>query len=278
MTSKIICVRCGYSLLGIPCEGFCPECGASVEQTLSGDLLRFSPTGYRRAVRLGLLLVLVGDGMNLLLWPFSELADAQQWAVVGMLDALGTFFTLVGFAGWWIASRPDPSHLGLHRADRTRLVLRCLLTVVVPIEFYDMVLSWMAPLPLWIQALLAPVSVSVYIVSCFYLAWLAGRVPALRLSRWCGRAAWLFPVMYIGLCALLFAVFSILWYEDQSAWENALRTGAVALVCVIYALYLVLVWLVRRAVGRIDTHDVTPPSVPSATRPPSSSSDAPTAA
>ncbi len=278
MPSKIICVRCGYSLVGIQREGACPECGTSVEQTLSGDLLRFSPAEYRRAVRLGLLLVLVSDGVQILNMQFSELADAQQWAVVGMLDALGTFFSLVGFAGWWIASRPDPSHLGLHRADRTRLVLRCLLTVVVPIEFYDMVLSWMMPLPLWIEIPLALVGASVYIVSCLYLAWLAGRVPALRLSRWCGRAAWLFPVLFISFGAALFATVLILWPEGETEAEYLFRIGAGALVCVIYALYLVLVWRVRRAVGRIDTHDVTPPSVPSSTRPPSGSSDAPTAA
>ncbi len=54
------CIRCGYSLRGLPASGLCPECATPVERSLHGDMLVYSDPAYVNELSLAARLILVG--------------------------------------------------------------------------------------------------------------------------------------------------------------------------------------------------------------------------
>lgn len=78
------CTSCGYNLRGLTQTGRCPECGASIEVSLRGDLLCFANPRWLKSVRSGI------D------WMFVALALAVA------VSALHVLRFLNGPAGIWM--------------------------------------------------------------------------------------------------------------------------------------------------------------------------------
>ncbi|MEM1165261.1 MAG: hypothetical protein AAGI30_03125 [Planctomycetota bacterium] len=133
--APIPCLRCGYDLRGLDVRGRCPECGAGVEGSLTGDALaatdtewlktlygaaRWSVIGARVAVwSIGTMFV------GLMVWVITELVidsffganapSAHGWvgAVIGVVTMLCMAGAVAGalgpIAGAWFAASPEPN-------------------------------------------------------------------------------------------------------------------------------------------------------------------------
>src|SRR3954452_13588827 len=103
--SDVPCRRCSYNLRGLNYAGRCPECGTPVGQSVYGNLLRFSdPLWVDKLAR----------GVNLILWGIvasivGGIVGSVMRAVDPMFGQLVIFIgSLVGLAGAWLLTEPDP--------------------------------------------------------------------------------------------------------------------------------------------------------------------------
>ncbi len=109
------CVRCGYDLRTLPCDGCCPECGAAVEETMRVLLSHRRPGRLAARLHTGLGMLALGESMvasagPLTLVLFAVLRnDAGLWT--GLILATGGPI-LVGLAGLWFAGVPRMLTLG----------------------------------------------------------------------------------------------------------------------------------------------------------------------
>ncbi|MBS0190720.1 MAG: hypothetical protein U0573_02360 [Phycisphaerales bacterium] len=110
------CAECGYELRGLPSEGMCPECGASIAASLARRSLGLAAPHYVRSLR---------TGTDLTLWALAlfgvaglartYLGHAQGFAAVGIgIDCVAAGLLL---AGTWMLTPDDP---GLHPQDQAR--------------------------------------------------------------------------------------------------------------------------------------------------------------
>jgi hypothetical protein len=120
---ELCCVRCGYSLRGLPVEGKCPECGGEVRRSLMGDLLIFADAAYVKRLRMGailaeagivLVLCVIYGGLAAVV-AFAT-AGSSPWrgieAVIGMVVSAGALgFGFLSLGGWMLLSTPDPASL-----------------------------------------------------------------------------------------------------------------------------------------------------------------------
>ncbi|MFI5337933.1 MAG: hypothetical protein ACHQ5A_14180 [Opitutales bacterium] len=136
--SDSVCVRCGYSLRGLPTDGNCPECGLGIARSLAlGQQLRESRPAWIASLAWAARLLLAA-GALLLLTPFA----LQAWDLVAeMIDpgpysrlrhqgeplvVAGLFLlaAVAHLAGSWLLTRRENPHAaaepsrGLHRALR----------------------------------------------------------------------------------------------------------------------------------------------------------------
>jgi serine/threonine protein kinase len=221
---RVNCLSCGYDLRELPRDQNCPECGTPIERTMRGNLLIFSTPEHLRKLRRGVSCVIIG-ACGLLL---STVASLVMGFAVG-LDMIGASSVVIAFdismatlqvamaalimTGWWMASSPDPSILGMDRADWPRRVLRItmfialLLFVIVMIgksldlfevEHRVLLVSLLGLLTLMLIALAV-----LFIASMVYLRWLARRVPDRRAEQQAMHYLWLLPLLStVGLCVL----------------------------------------------------------------------------
>lgn len=139
------CIRCGYSLLGLPVQGVCPECGAPVAESLRGDRFRYSRPSYVRALHAGAFLV---ELVSLLWIPLAIIAAIMSGLVRTsfgrgttlsiVLEGLisGSLIILWCF-GWWMLTtrdpvRPDATDLRSRRLVRALVVVVAAPAIVLP--------------------------------------------------------------------------------------------------------------------------------------------------
>ncbi|MCI0675176.1 MAG: hypothetical protein L0Y42_05295 [Phycisphaerales bacterium] len=194
------CVRCGYNLKSLVREGTCPECGAPIEQSLHGDLLRYADQDWLMQVVRGLvwirhsrrwmfwtvigllLLLIVGlfghaAGMTGTLEAvFNVVVDVGRWAIVLMPLGIAV--------GMWMVSEPEPrtedEDLYLHAAVRGLSI-----AVIAAFAIWMTVVRRSAPLALsWsVQQLVMHV--------CYVVIWMQSLVmvkQATALERRCAAA------------------------------------------------------------------------------------------
>lgn len=101
------CIRCGYSLLGAPHTGSCPECGTGVSRSLDPSLLRMQPARSLKTLQtgamlttLGIVVPVLGPCLGSTLLGFAGLHGV---ATLLLLNTLGWLLLLLGV---WRITKP----------------------------------------------------------------------------------------------------------------------------------------------------------------------------
>lgn len=127
------CVRCGYNLRGLQNDQACPECGASIADTLGYDLLPNCNPAWLATVRAGvwlLLLLMVGFlFMRACLLPFylpGMQKSPPQWLyrLADVVGEIGRQLLLAQVAGAWLLASKPPHHGPIPFAALTRRLIR----------------------------------------------------------------------------------------------------------------------------------------------------------
>lgn len=244
--------------------GRCPECGTPAEQSRVGDVLRFSSHAYRRRVARGFSVVLWAWSVELLNQIPDLLIPRERWAAVATVETVTGAATLAGMWGWWMATAPDPSQLGIHRADKTRLVARIVLLLYAPVAVFDSVLGWMTAESLWTGLATVCAALAFFVTSCVYLGWLAARVPAPGLARRCRFATVAIPLAVLPV-VLVAMILADLVAGGGLPLDTILVTPPIG-VAIVW--YLALIWQVRTGIARLE-RSLTAASEPRATPSPS---------
>ena len=111
ITEDTECLACGYNLRGLRTDGRCPECGTAIGRSIHGNFLKFANPQWVRRLATGMKLILWGLLINIIVGILGAvLANAlgMPLAVLGLISLLAG---LVGLAGTWMLTSPDPSQL-----------------------------------------------------------------------------------------------------------------------------------------------------------------------
>jgi hypothetical protein len=249
------CLRCGYSLRGLPRTGACPECATPVESSLRGPLLQYSSAEYVASLHRGVFLVELGLAIGIFgvlamiggsLLRLAIMGTAAPPAWLPWLMGVGSVaLTMLGLAGWWLLSTPDPAFIGQNNGTTARQVLRVTLviaaTAAVASLFTDVVVGstrGMGPGPgttatpltaLVLLAIVVQVGAKIaWVVQFFaamqYLRWLGPRIPDATITDRARRYMWLLPLIYVlgAICLMIGPLIALLMYIRLL---DNLRTG-----------------------------------------------------
>jgi hypothetical protein len=251
------CVRCGYDLRGLTPQHQCPECGAEVLQSLSGDMLRFADAGWLIRLRGGLKVLIVGDAINLgyfllLLirgWPGVPCALSAWYALGIVVNTIGVLTATVPQLD--VSGPADPA---VRRVARGLAAPVCILALLQEVFRWIPVLDLPAGgagsgLGVLIGALVTVLAISFVA----YLLTLLRRTRqlGLRFIAWAGMGgialSWLFGCV-VRLAPPVYAPSS---YHSRFLYNVVLTSWALGwFVAVISGvLLLLLMILARRAVG-----------------------------
>lgn len=131
------CIRCGYSLRGLPHMGVCPECGTPVERSFKGDLLIYSDERYLRSLKRGAELVMASllSMVVLAVLPVSlslaGMRSAAHYTEYLSLATAGLFLY-----GWWLLTTADPGQLGTNKGERPRQLTRIAFAIALTIKVF----------------------------------------------------------------------------------------------------------------------------------------------
>lgn len=197
------CRRCGYNLRGLPRTGQCPECSASIERSLRGNILDVADPAYLHRLRRGATLVevsiltlvalpLIGFAVAIFSSVLPNIGVEVGRAVMFVAVALALLASVLILIGWFMLTERDPGHLGTDVSDRSRLVTR-IATIICAAAWLLVaavigVQGFAAASPAMTQVLggvmlVLTISVCVQIVASIrYIEHLACRVPDVRLE------------------------------------------------------------------------------------------------
>jgi len=104
------CARCGYNLRGLRSDGMCPECGAPIQHSLQGNMLKFADGGWLEKVKLGIALklwnVLFGLIAGAVTLVTTKLFPNAAPFIVVVISILGT---ILGITAAWLLTAPEPN-------------------------------------------------------------------------------------------------------------------------------------------------------------------------
>ncbi len=238
------CVRCGYSLRGLPRSGVCPECALPVVRSLLGIPLRFASPEYVRRLVLGITIAEGGSVLIVVtLWVLAITMSMQGHRVLPPLSTFSISYflvllaSIVSMVGWWLATTRDP-RLG---DDQGRATLRVWVQSTV---FAVSVLLGCGPAMGWffdgelvvvVVGMLLVVALGISLISCLmYITWLGSRMPNTRVEQWGIANTLAIPIIWIlsmilacaGAVVAMFigpAVTMILWIAMLEATRQGLR-------------------------------------------------------
>lgn len=242
LTESRACVRCGYSLCGLPFDGACPECGCPVKRSFMGDLLEYSDPGYVAGLHRGCVAVMWGIGLSIAAWVvvlgWTVLSPSARGGagmsfqgmviVVAMIALLGA---AIAAWGYWQFARADPSQLTVNKGEWVRHLLRaCViadlaaqgaLTVMVGAPFSTFGLTGLFVPVLIIKAVAI---VTLFYAATGYARWLAARIPDAKARDSARQLQWSGPIL-VALVACFFVFGLIITLVMYFMFFNRLRRG-----------------------------------------------------
>lgn len=248
-----VCLSCGYDLTGLLSDAFCPECGAPVERSLRGNLLRYSSPDYVRTLRTGVLIAeiaaLAAAGVTLM--PIGggllQGVGVSPRATEMLSRGASIIVTILMLVGWWIFSTPDPAGIGDDRSTTPRKLLRVSLIIEMVLTVAKFGAAFlpggatafrigpgtMTGVPVW--AVIIAIGSSVlglaaylfrFFTSMFYLRSVAMRIPDPRIDASAARFMWLGPVLVVAspfTCFLTLVVAYVLYIVILEQTRAALQ-------------------------------------------------------
>lgn len=133
IAADLPCVRCGYDLRGLGLGDACPECGAPVGRSASGDLIAHGDPDWADRVARGVRLIL----LSIAAWVA---AIAAGWLAArrgpGSADyvvhfAAGAAAWMLGLTGAWLATAPDPARAESEPRWSSRRAARVIMTAAL---------------------------------------------------------------------------------------------------------------------------------------------------
>lgn len=229
------CIACSYNLRGLPVEGVCPECGVSVERSLSGDLLRFASPAYLASIHRGVFLVVatiigqiivsmgavvLGMLVGFLAANPGSTAQTQLPIVLGwVLQGVLAVINFMLLYGWWLLSEPDPGFTGRDDGSKARQWVRILTAVqgaMNAVVFMVQIILGGTGRPFMLGGdLVVLVLLGVSVLATFawaaaffaqmlYVRWLSRRVPDAWIEKRTRLLIWLGPVLVtVGAACLM---------------------------------------------------------------------------
>lgn len=192
------CRRCGYNLRGLMLDGQCPECGAPVDLSIQGDLLKFADPDWLAKVARGLTIILWMVIGGILMSIIGEVVGRLTAPVVTQLIDL--VVSAISFYGVWLMTEPDPSGIGEDPLT-ARKVVRITLLIGMGGQLLAMVTKSAQGLPAGIDVLFAIGALVLGIAGLvgefakfIFYEKLARRVPDEQLARRASFLRWAYTI------------------------------------------------------------------------------------
>ena len=240
--TSVLCITCGYNLIGLTHGDVCPECGTpAVNSTRGTMLIHSSPEHTARlhkgvftvqaaiitAIIVGVLLLIAGfatatasGGSSMGLQIFGQVIQTGAWAAV--------------LYGWWLFSEPDPHYTGKDAGDGARKFVRISVIVQAAVIAIGFIVGLgqigsgsanVAALTAWdilavVMMLIGLASqVLWFVASMLYLKWLGARLPDARVVKRAGLLVWLGPVLStVGVLVLVGPLIALILYYNLLDW------------------------------------------------------------
>jgi hypothetical protein len=229
-TEGAVCKACGYSLSGLSAEGSCPECGLSIERSLTDDMLVNSSPEYVARLKRGASLVLNGI-LLLVVMALGGFVAGLAMLNVGISQStfllvssgLSLASSVMIMVGWWWFTEPDPAFAGRVDASRSRSWLRGSAMANFGISVLSLVVLLVPVIPMAVQIVVSLLGYLVfgvvYFASLLYMRWLSPRVPNWKAWKRAKTMMWLGPVLAIpGSLVLIGPLIALIMYWNLLHW------------------------------------------------------------
>jgi hypothetical protein len=202
------CIRCAYSLHGLPHNGNCPECGTPVELSLREPTLANAAPEYVLSLRSGLSFVLNGILLSIILmvgsvFVVAALQGSQAWMQFAAVANL--FVTAIILFGYWRFTEPDPAQVALEATRSARTVVRVTVVAQAVLAVVSIGAEFLPtsvrdnPLVEIFEFVLQLAALAAWAVQFFgmmrYTRWVATRIPDQFIIKRTRLYMWLLPVL-----------------------------------------------------------------------------------
>lgn len=212
------CTSCGYNLRGLSQAGRCPECGQPIDQSLRGDLLRYTSLHWLKSVRSGIDWIFVALALAVAVSAFHVLrflyGPAGIWMFISLLMVMEGVPRLLAI---WLITSPEPRVSFAEQQVNWRWVVRvcAAMSLALLMLIHIDVWRWSVAqhrVPLLMVFTMSSVAGFVAIFGYFaYAEKLAKRVPDLRLAKSTRIVKWILAgLQTIGLLVPLILTLVIL--------------------------------------------------------------------